>query len=103
MSGSSTAREPRRRLRAGSLFVAVHLTAVSAIYAVAWIFGGGFEPPPFSPDLPLAVHEPSVPSASNGGQAFAAAPLSNDRAAKSGDIALPWSFDAEGHVRFDQP
>lgn len=45
---NSAAREPdqRRRLR---LFAAFHLGAVGAIYALAWLVGGGLASPPMPP------------------------------------------------------
>ena len=86
---------PERRHRRGvRLFVALHLGAVGAIYAVALVVGGGFTGPPMPP-LPLAVAKPQPIAASpapmvavTGAQTAVPTPLPawTGRA----EIAAPW-------------
>lgn len=58
---------PASRHRRGvRLFIALHLIAVGAIYAIALVVGGGFAGPPMPPittAMASPVHAPTVPPA----------------------------------------
>ena len=88
-------RRSRRRVR---VFVALHLAAALAIYAVALTLGGGFAEPPMPPSWPsgsrpsMVVAPPPVPLAVEapastvGAGAFDVPPW-----ARRADVAAPWA------------
>lgn len=86
---------PERRHRRGvRLFVALHLGAVGAIYAVAVVVGGGFSGPPM-PLLTAAMAAPQPNPASPapfvavpGAQTAVPAPL--PEWTRRAEVAAPW-------------
>lgn len=96
----TTIGEPRPRSRTTSLFLAGHLVAVSVVYAAAWSIGGGFAPPPFPPDVPVEVHQPSIPRVANDIDESVPPATLMAPASMTSDIPSPWTFDTEGRVRF---
>ncbi len=83
--------DQRRRVR---LFVALHLGAVGAIYALALLVGGGYQGPPMPP---LTVARASAPDAMTEPKQRVPAPPANTMEAaqlpawaQRVEIARPW-------------
>ncbi len=99
----TTASDQRRRVR---WFVGLHLCAVSGIYTLTLVIGGGFATPPFPPDGRVMARAELA--------AVGASPLPMSRPARRSedsdetlpaqtDITPPWRTDAQsGTVSFNR-
>jgi hypothetical protein len=91
--------DARPRLR---LFVAAHVGAMLAMYALAWYVGGGFAPSPFPPDSrPKASASPRpLPLVRATVEAVEARASTTDLEARTSiDRPASWRVDDEGRIQ----
>jgi len=69
-------------------FIAAHTLAVTALYGVALVIGGGFAPPPLPPDQPLVV-------AQAGAEPAVAGDADELRQPTPEDGSVPWAMRYE--------
>ena len=84
-----------------SIFIAAHVAAMTLLYGVAMVVGGGFTSPPFPPDEP--ARQTTRVSARAGQTATNPDPDPTVLASPaSNDVAPPWAFDGDGRARFTE-
>jgi hypothetical protein len=103
MSRSETTAN-RRRLR---WFVALHVGAVSGIYALALVIGGGLATPPFPANERVVAHAQVLAGPSPSLPARQQVPQAGDGSERLGptlpsDLAPPWSYGSDGRARLSE-
>lgn len=90
-TGATSTGRQRRSVR---LFVALHLGAVGAIYAIALLVGGGFAGPPMPSPTVAMANPPALPAAAVPTAALRSAPATAPAPlpewTRRPEIAAPW-------------
>jgi hypothetical protein len=92
----------RRRIRR---FIAAHLLAVTGVYGLALVIGGGFAAAPFPPDHPVVARSERVPMAAGQAAAIQAATVEDrwPQLADRHEVSPPWTYDTNGQAYMRLP